>query len=105
MVLGFPCDQFGGQEPASDEKVAEFCQLHYGVDFQLMQKSDVNGDNANEVFQYLKSQRSSFGLTRIKWNFEKFLIDRHGNVVSRRFSMRGPTGMEADIQKLLAEQP
>ncbi|KAG8856598.1 peroxiredoxin hyr1 [Tulasnella sp. 330] len=104
VVLGFPCNQFGGQEPASDEQVAEFCQLNHGVDFQLMKKSDVNGDDANEVFKYLKSQQSSLGLTRIKWNFEKFLVDRHGKVVSRWSSMRAPTAMEADIQKLLEEK-
>jgi len=105
VVLGFPCNQFGDQEPASDEQVAEFCQLNHGVDFQLMKKSDVNGDTTNEVFKYLKSQQSSMGLSRIKWNFEKFLVDRHGKVVSRWTSMRAPSALEADVQKLIAEQP
>jgi len=105
VVLGFPCNQFGGQEPGSDEQVAEFCQLNHGVDFQLMKKSDVNGANTNDVFKYLKSQQSTMGISMIKWNFEKFLVDRKGKVVSRWTSMRAPSALENDIQKLLAESP
>ncbi|GAW09174.1 glutathione peroxidase [Lentinula edodes] len=82
-IVGFPCNQFGGQEPLDDAGVAEFCTVNHGVTFPLMKKSEVNGDNTNEVYQFLKSQKSGIlGLTRIKWNFEKFLIDKQGNVVN-----------------------
>jgi len=104
VVLGFPSNQFGGQEPGSDEQIAEFCQINHGVDFQLMKKSDVNGDNVNDVFRYLKAQKRQLGLTRIKWNFEKFLVDRQGNVVSRWASTSSPDSMDSTIQKLLAEE-
>ncbi|KAH7341616.1 thioredoxin-like protein [Rhizoctonia solani] len=101
-ILGFPCNQFGGQEPGTDEQIGEFCQLNHGVTFPLMKKSDVNGDDTNEVYKYLKSQKSGLlGLTRIKWNFEKFLIDRQGNVVNRWASTTKPESLEADIEKLL----
>jgi len=104
VVLGFPCNQFNNQEPGSDEKVAEYCMINHGVDFQLMTKSDVNGPDTNEVFKYLKSQQSSFGLSQIKWNFEKFLVDRKGNVISRWTSIRTPKALEPSIEKLLAEE-
>ncbi|CAE6461294.1 unnamed protein product [Rhizoctonia solani] len=102
VILGFPCNQFGGQEPGTDEQIGEFCQLNHGVTFPLMKKSDVNGDDTNEVYKYLKSQKSGLlGLTRIKWNFEKFLIDRQGKVVNRWASTTKPESLEADIEKLL----
>ncbi|CAE6462176.1 unnamed protein product [Rhizoctonia solani] len=102
IILGFPCNQFGGQEPGTDEQIGEFCQVNHGVSFPLMKKSDVNGDNTNEVYKYLKSQKSGIlGLSRIKWNFEKFLIDRHGNVVDRWASTTKPEALEATIEKLL----
>jgi len=102
VVLGFPCNQFGGQEPGSDADVAEFCTRNHGVSFPLMKKSDVNGDNTNDVFKYLKSQKAGLlGLTRIKWNFEKFLIDQEGNVVNRWASTTKPEYVEAEIAKLL----
>ncbi|KAG8729849.1 Glutathione peroxidase 2 [Ceratobasidium sp. 423] len=101
-ILGFPCNQFGGQEPGTDEQIGEFCQINHGVSFPLMKKSDVNGDDANEVYKYLKSQKSGLlGLTRIKWNFEKFLIDREGNVVGRWASTTKPESLETEIEKLL----
>ncbi|PPQ76236.1 hypothetical protein CVT26_008144 [Gymnopilus dilepis] len=90
-ILGFPCNQFGGQEPADDDGIKEFCTLNHGVTFPLMRKSDVNGDNTNEVYQWLKSQKAGLlGLTRIKWNFEKFLVDKNGNVVQRWASTTTP---------------
>ncbi|KAJ3836993.1 thioredoxin-like protein [Lentinula raphanica] len=102
-ILGFPCNQFGGQEPLDDAGVAEFCTVNHGVTFPLMKKSEVNGDNTNEVYQYLKSQKSGIlGLTRIKWNFEKFLIDKQGNVVNRWASTTTPQAIDAEIAKLLA---
>ncbi|CAE7148088.1 unnamed protein product [Rhizoctonia solani] len=102
VILGFPCNQFRSQEPGTDEEIAEFCQVNHGVSFPLMKKSDVNGDNANEVYKYLKSQKSGLlGLTRIKWNFEKFLIDRQGKVVGRWASTTTPESLDSEIEKLL----
>jgi len=102
VILGFPCNQFGGQEPGEDAEIASFCQLNHGVTFPLMKKSDVNGDNANEVYKYLKSQKSGLlGLTLIKWNFEKFLIDKEGKVVQRWASTTTPATIDAEVAKLL----
>ncbi|KLO08917.1 glutathione peroxidase [Schizopora paradoxa] len=102
VILGFPCNQFGGQEPGTDAEIAEFCELNHGVNFPLMKKSDVNGDNTNSVFQYLKGQKSGIlGLTRIKWNFEKFLIDKNGNVVNRWASTTDAKAIEPEVEKLL----
>ncbi|MBQ9400614.1 MAG: glutathione peroxidase [Bacteroidales bacterium] len=100
VVLGFPCNQFGGQEPGSNEQISEFCQLNYGVTFQIMAKSDVNGAEANEVFKFLKSKApfvnkslkmkaiSALSKTAtekddIRWNFTKFLVGRDGEVIGR----------------------
>ncbi|KAJ3720781.1 glutathione peroxidase [Lentinula guzmanii] len=102
IILGFPCNQFGGQEPLDDAGVAEFCTVNHGVTFPLMKKSEVNGDNTNEVYQFLKSQKSGIlGLTRIKWNFEKFLIDKQGNVVNRWASTSTPQAIDGEIAKLV----
>jgi len=102
VLLGFPCNQFGSQEPGTDADIAEFCTLNHGVDFPLMKKSDVNGDDTNDVYKYLKSQKSGLlGLTRIKWNFEKFLIDKQGNVVNRWASTTTPAAIDAEVAKLL----
>ncbi|KAI0342801.1 glutathione peroxidase [Trametopsis cervina] len=102
VILGFPSNQFGGQEPGTDEEIASFCELNHGVSFPLMKKSDVNGDNANEVYNYLKAQKAGIlGLTRIKWNFEKFLVDKQGNVVNRWASTTAPEALEGEIEKLL----
>jgi glutathione peroxidase len=101
-ILGFPCNQFGGQEPADDQGIQEFCTLNHGVTFPLMQKSDVNGDNTNEVYKWLKNERSGLlGLTRIKWNFEKFLVDKNGNVVQRWASTTTPSAIDAEIAKII----
>ncbi|KAJ3852038.1 thioredoxin-like protein [Lentinula lateritia] len=102
-IVGFPSNQFGGQEPLDDAGVAEFCTVNHGVTFPLMKKSEVNGDNTNEVYQFLKSQKSGIlGLTRIKWNFEKFLIDKQGNVVNRWASTTTPQAIDGDIAKLVS---
>jgi len=102
VILGFPCNQFGGQEPEDNAGIATFCELNHGVTFPLMAKSDVNGDNANEVYKYIKSQKSGLlGLTRIKWNFEKFLIDKQGKVVNRWASTTTPEAIDPEIAKLL----
>ncbi|KAF8150682.1 glutathione peroxidase-like protein [Crassisporium funariophilum] len=101
-ILGFPCNQFGGQEPADDKGIEEFCTLNHGVTFPLMKKSDVNGDSTNEVFQWLKSEKAGLlGLTRIKWNFEKFLVDKEGKVVQRWASTTTPQALDAEIAKVL----
>jgi len=102
VILGFPCNQFGSQEPENDTGIATFCERNHGVTFPLMAKSDVNGDNANEVYNYLKTQKSGLlGLTRIKWNFEKFLIDKEGKVVNRWASTTTPESIDPVIAKLL----
>jgi len=99
-ILGFPCNQFGRQEPGTDAEIASFCEVNYGVTFPLMQKSDVNGEQANEVFKYLKEQPAG-GSAPIKWNFEKFLIDREGKLLKRYPSTTKPEDIEPDIAALL----
>ncbi|KAF9949540.1 glutathione peroxidase gpx1 [Mortierella alpina] len=102
VVIGFPCNQFGGQEPGSDQEIESFCQVNFGVTFPLMAKIDVNGAKEDSVYTFLKAQKAGFlGLTRIKWNFEKFLIDRNGTVVQRYPSTTTPKAIADDIKKLL----
>jgi glutathione peroxidase len=104
VILGFPCNQFGGQEPGDDASIASFCELNHGVNFPLMKKSDVNGDNTNLVYQWLKNEKPGLmGLSRIKWNFEKFLIDKNGKVVNRWASTTTPQAIDPIVEKLLAE--
>ncbi|KAG1798199.1 thioredoxin-like protein [Suillus plorans] len=104
VILGFPCNQFGGQEPGDDAAIASFCELNHGVNFPLMKKSDVNGDNTSPVYQWLKNEKPGLmGLTRIKWNFEKFLVDKNGKVVNRWASTTTPQAIDATVEKLLAE--
>lgn len=124
VVIGFPCDQFGHQEPGTNEEIAEFCRLNHGVTFPLMAKVEVNGENADPVFKWLYTEKpfAGFGdgetalfmdqmLSRqdagyasnpdIKWNFTKFLIDREGKVVARYEPTVIPEQLEADIERLL----
>ena len=123
VIVGFPCDQFAGQEPGSNEEIAEFCRLNHGVTFPLMAKSDVNGANANPVFEYLKFQAPTEeykglkakathamlkGISKsvekdsdILWNFTKFLISRDGSVIKRFAPTTKPEEMEKDIQSML----
>ncbi|MBW0460345.1 hypothetical protein O181_000060 [Austropuccinia psidii MF-1] len=104
VLIGFPCNQFAGQEPGTDAEIASFCKINYGVSFPIAQKCNVNGDDASEVFKFLKSKKSGFmGLTQIKWNFEKFLVDKAGNVRFRHASTTKPESLEVEITKLLAE--
>jgi len=101
VVLGFPTNNFF-QETADDDGIANFCTVNHGVTFPLMKKSDVNGDTTNDVYKYLKSQKAGIlGLTRIKWNFEKFLVDKEGNVVNRWASTTTPESIDKEIEKLL----
>ncbi|KAF8930554.1 peroxiredoxin hyr1 [Dissophora ornata] len=102
VIIGFPCNQFGKQEPGTNEEIESFCKLNYGVTFPVMDKIDVNGDNEDPVYSFLKSQKSGIiGLTRIKWNFEKFLIGRDGTVFKRYSSAASPSSIATDIEKLL----
>ncbi len=94
-VLGFPCNQFGGQEPGDADQISSFCSINYGVTFPIFAKIDVNGSNADPLFAYLKSQKSGLLGSGIKWNFTKFLVDRAGKVVERF----GPTTTPASITK------
>ena len=102
VVIGFPCNQFGHQEPGSDEEIVQFCQLNYGVSFPVLKKIDVNGSNADPVYNFLKNEKSGLlGFKGIKWNFEKFLVDKKGNVVERYSSLTKPSSLEATVEKLL----
>ncbi len=101
-VLGFPCNQFGGQEPGSAQEIAAFCSSKYDVTFPMFGKIDVNGDNALPLFDYLKGEKPGFlGSTAIKWNFTKFLVDRAGKVVARHGSTTTPQALTQEIEKLL----
>lgn len=102
-VLGFPCDQFGHQEPGNENEIKQFCSLTYDVTFPLFSKVEVNGRAAHPLFQYLKAQRKGlFGTEAIKWNFTKFLINRDGTVVKRYGPRVAPKAIEKDIAGLLA---
>jgi len=102
-ILGFPCNQFGGQDPGSNENIQEFCQLNYGVSFPVLGKTDVNGDKAEPVFEFLKKEKPGLmGLKRIKWNFEKFLVGKDGKVLQRWASTSKPESLKEPILKALA---
>jgi glutathione peroxidase len=101
-VLGFPCNQFGGQEPGDAEQIGSFCEKNFGVSFQLFEKIEVNGANTHPLFRFLKAEAPGLlGIDRIKWNFTKFLVDRDGNVVKRFGPPRKPEEMAVDIEKVL----
>jgi glutathione peroxidase len=102
VVLGFPCNQFGHQEPGTEEEIEQFCQVNYGVTFPMFAKVDVNGENAHPLFEYLKEKAPGvLGTKAIKWNFTKFLVDRNGNVVARFASQTRPSELKSEIEKLL----
>ena len=101
-VLAFPCNQFGGQEPGNASEIAEFCKVNFGLTFPLMEKVDVNGDDASPLFDWMKAEKPGLmGSKAIKWNFTKFLIDREGNVVKRYAPTDAPKSISKDIEKLL----
>ena len=101
-ILGFPCNQFKQQEKGSDADINAFCQLNFGVTFDMFSKIDVNGDNAAPLYKWLKSEATGLlGSKGIKWNFTKFLVNRDGNVVDRFAPTLSPKGMVKDIEKLL----
>lgn len=101
VILGFPCDQFGHQNPEDAGGTADFCEKNYGVTFQLFDKIDVNGDDAHPLYQWLKKEKGGLGPSKIKWNFTKFLVDPEGNVVKRFGSTTKPEKIADDIEKLL----
>jgi len=101
-ILGFPCNQFGAQEPGSEAAIAQFCEVNYGVTFPLFAKVDVNGANAAPLYRYLKAEKPGLlGSEAIKWNFTKFLVNREGEVVARYAPNDTPESIAGDIQKKL----
>jgi len=103
-VLGFPCNQFRGQEPLADAEIGAFCERNYGVSFPVFAKIDVNGANAHPLFRHLKSEAPGvLGTQIIKWNFTKFLVGRDGTVVKRYGPRTKPAEIAADIEKLLSQ--
>ena len=101
-VLAFPCNQFGGQEPGTNEQITEFCSLNYGNTFPIFSKIDVNGENAHPLFNFLTSEKKGLlGTQKIKWNFTKFLINKDGEPVNRYGSSTTPEQIQSDIEKLI----
>lgn len=103
VVLGFPCDQFGHQEPGDEEEIATFCERNFGVTFPLFAKIDVNGPDAHPLYQWLRSEQGGMIGDKIRWNFTKFLVDTDGNVVNRYGSTTTPDQIADDIEALLPE--
>lgn len=102
VILGFPCNQFGEQEPGTNQDIKQFCSVNYGVTFPLFEKIDVNGESADPMYKYLKSAKPGLmGSQSIKWNFTKFLVDKYGNVIDRFASQTSPESLAEDIEKLL----
>ena len=101
VILGFPCDQFGHQEPGNEDQIQEFCELNYGVKFPMFSKIDVNGDNAHPLYKWLRSVKSGVLGGKIKWNFTKFLIGPDGKPIKRYGSVTKPEKLTADIEKAL----
>ncbi|GHU88499.1 glutathione peroxidase [Clostridia bacterium] len=101
-IIAFPCNQFGGQAPGSNEEISEFCSLKFHTTFPQSAKIEVNGENEDPLFAYLKSRRGGVGGANIKWNFTKFLVDKNGEVAARFSSLKKPEAIAADIEKLLA---
>lgn len=100
-ILGFPCNQFAKQDSGSNEEIHEFCQLNYGVSFNMFEKIDVNGKNAHPLYQYLKNESKGLLSKEIKWNFTKFLIDDKGNVIKRYAPTVSPLKIKNDIEDIL----
>ena len=103
VVLGFPCNQFGAQEPGSNEEIIEFCQMNYGVSFPMMAKIEVNGPQAHPLYRWLEAEAPGLlGSKSIKWNFTKFLVGRDGTVLKRYAPTDGPASLVPDIEAALA---
>ncbi len=106
VVMGFPCNQFGGQDPKSEEEIAQFCATQYGVEFLLMQKIEVNGEEAHPLFKWLKVQAPGLLNTQaIKWNFTKFLVGKNGRVLKRFAPQDAPSSLSSEIELALKAQP
>ena len=104
-VLGFPCNQFGGQDPGTNKEIGGFCQRNYGVNFPMFAKVDVKGPEAHVIFRYLTHEaKGILGSRKIKWNFTKFLVGRNGEVLGRYAPTTKPEAIEADIKKALAKK-
>jgi len=104
-ILGFPCNQFGSQDPGTNDEIQSFCQVNYGVSFPVLGKVDVNGDKADPVFDWLKNEKPGImGLKRVKWNFEKFLVGKDGKVKGRWASTTKPESLKAEIEKEIARK-
>ena len=101
VVLGFPCDQFGHQEPGDEAQIADFCQLNYGVSFPMFAKVEVNGDDAHPLYRWLRSEKGGLLGDRIKWNFTKFLVAPDGTVVDRYAPSTKPQKLVGDIEAVL----
>lgn len=101
VVIGFPCNQFGGQEPNEGSAIGDFCQKNYGVSFLMMDKIKVNGEDTHPVYAWLKTQKGGFLTDNIKWNFSKFLIGKDGQVIDRYAPTTEPLALEADIKHAL----
>ena len=102
VILGFPCNQFGGQEPGDKDEIQNSCLINFGVSFPIFEKVEVNGANAHPLFDYVKNSLPGiFGIKRIPWNFTKFLFDKNGKPVKRFATITKPEKIEAEIQKLL----
>lgn len=104
VILGFPCNQFGGQEPGDEKEIAAGCLIHYGVTFPMFSKIEVNGNNALPLFVFLKKQLGGVLFNSIKWNFTKFLVDKHGVPYKRYAPITHPEKLREDIEKLLEIQ-
>ena len=102
-IIGFPCNQFAKQDSGSNEEIHEFCQLNYGVSFDMFKKIDVNGKDAHPLYQYLKDEAKGLLSKEIKWNFTKFLIDANGNVIKRYAPTVSPLNIKSDIEELLSK--
>ncbi|MFL9502953.1 glutathione peroxidase [Rhodopseudomonas palustris] len=100
-VLGFPCNQFGAQEPGDEAQIAQFCSINYGVSFPMFAKIDVNGVGAHPLYKFLKDEKGGLLGSAIKWNFTKFLVDRSGRVVSRHAPTTTPEALSKEIETLL----
>ena len=100
-ILGFPCNQFGDQDPGSDEEIESFCQQNFGVSFQMFSKVDVKGENAHPLFVYLTEEAKGMLTKQIKWNFTKFLVDKDGQVVKRFAPQTKPADINGEIEKVL----
>ena len=104
VVIGFPCNQFGSQDPGSNDEIGAFCQKNYGVSFPMMARTDVNGADAHPIYEWLKNQKGGVLTDGIKWNFTKFLVDSRGQVIERYAPTTKPEAIKSDIEQALANK-